>query len=237
MSKTAKGLVDWCQQFVGHPYWYGTFGQKPTEALLMQKKRQFDSIGQTIHYQESRLPTYRQHIRAGKEVFDCVGLIQGYMWWNGQRIVYDASTDVNANGMLNRAAVKGPIASMPDRPGLCVWFQNHIGVYVGNGMVVEARGFAHGVQLTRLSQRPWREWLECPYIAYAPAGPQLTLEVNGRNVPMVMKNVSGRTFVQLEGEHNQKHWIQVRALAETLGIPRDRIGWDANTQTVRLEVR
>lgn len=236
MNKTAEGLVKWAEKYVGHPYWYGTFGQKPTEALMLQKKAQFDKQRLFSHYQASRLPIMRRHIAAGKEVFDCVGLIQGYMWHNGSRIVYNAATDVNANGMHLKAKTKGPIASMPDRPGLLVWFNNHIGIYVGNGNVIEARGFNHGVQLTRLSQRPWREWSECPFIAYKPAGPELTFELNGRNILVDMEiwPNDNRSYFLLEGRNGQKHPIHVSKLAEVLGT---KAVWDAATKTVKMEVR
>ena len=44
----------------------------------------------------------------------------------------------------------------------------HIGVYIGNGQVVESTRsiFGDGVVITHLTDRPWLHWLECPYIIY-----------------------------------------------------------------------
>lgn len=42
----------------------------------------------------------------------------------------------------------------------------HIGVYVGNGEVIEAQGTAYGVVKTQLSGRGWTKWLKIPNIKY-----------------------------------------------------------------------
>ena len=43
--------------------------------------------------------------------------------------------DVTANGMFDAATVKGTIDTIPEVPGLAVWHQGHIGIYIGNGEV------------------------------------------------------------------------------------------------------
>ena len=55
---------------------------------------------------------------------------------------------------------------MPDTPGLAVWMNGHIGVYIGNGEVIEAQGTAYGVVKTQLSGRGWTNWLKIPNIKY-----------------------------------------------------------------------
>ena len=42
----------------------------------------------------------------------------------------------------------------------------HIGVYIGNGEVIEAMGTKYGVVKTQLEGRGWTHWLEIPYINY-----------------------------------------------------------------------
>lgn len=229
MEKTAGGLVAWSKKFVGNPYWYGTFCQKPTMGLLSQKRNQYPN-----HYRSNRMSKYRSDVAQNKEVMDCVGLIQGYMWYNGKRVVYNRDTDVSANGMIARATVKGNIDSMPDRPGICVHFNGHIGVYIGDGRVIEARGFSFGVQNTELKQRPWKSWLECPFICYdeeAEDNP-LTLKVNGKEIDVELMIEDGRTYVKLAGD-DKSYWIQVRALAGLLG---SNISWDGDTRTVELNM-
>ena len=68
--------------------------------------------------------------------------------------------------MYRNATVKGSIDTIPEVPGLAVWHSGHIGVYIGNGQVIEAMGTKYGVVKTQLSQRNWTAWLEIPYISY-----------------------------------------------------------------------
>ena len=77
--------------------------------------------------------------------------------------------DVSANGMYDAAEEKCLIATLPEIPGICVWKPKHIGVYIGNGQVIEAKGTKYGVVQTPLKGRganAWTHWLKCPYIEY-----------------------------------------------------------------------
>ena len=47
---------------------------------------------------------------------------------------------------------------MPDVPGVLVFMPGHVGIYIGNGKVIEARGHAYGVVETNLVGRGWKEW-------------------------------------------------------------------------------
>ena len=58
---------------------------------------------------------------------------------------------------------------MPEVVGLLVHYKGHIGVYIGNGYVIEARGHNYGVVKTKLSDRGWTSWGYCPFITYATA--------------------------------------------------------------------
>lgn len=42
----------------------------------------------------------------------------------------------------------------------------HVGIYVGNGEVVEWRGFNYGCVVTRLAERPWKYWYAVPWVDY-----------------------------------------------------------------------
>ncbi len=159
--KTSMGLVDYARAQLGKPYWYGTFGNTATKSLLNAKKKQYPS-----HYQSDRMEKYKSEI--GERVHDCVGLIKGYLW--SENFVatpkYNPLQDVSANGMLKKCTESGNLGTMPEMPGILVFRKGHVGIYVGNKKVIEARGFNYGVVETSLSKRGWTHWGKCPWIKY-----------------------------------------------------------------------
>ena len=68
--------------------------------------------------------------------------------------------------MHDKCTVKGSISSMPDIPGILVFLPGHVGVYIGNGYVIEAKGHAYGVVKTKLAGRGWKSWGKCHWITY-----------------------------------------------------------------------
>lgn len=188
---TNLGLVEFVKKARDRKdgYVYGTFGQILTEKLLDEKLEQYPvQVGKYLDFIKSHYMSKRVH--------DCVGLIKAYIWTNQNGvIVYNASQDVSANGMYNLAKIKGPIDTMPDISGICVRYDGHIGVYIGDGKVVEARGTTSGVVETNLKGRGWTHWLKCPFIEYVDAVREVCLKKGdkGENVHLLQKalNVFG----------------------------------------------
>lgn len=155
-------LVKYAEAMLGHQYWYGTYGQKATKALLGTKREQYPK-----YYDPSKYKT--DWTCDGKKVFDCCGLIKGAIWCDGDPDAipkYNASQDLNANGMYEVASEKGPINTIPEIPGICVRYNGHVGIYVGRGWVIEARGHDYGVVKTALNGRGWTEWYKNKFINY-----------------------------------------------------------------------
>ena len=162
--KTNHGLVAWAQGMLGQPYWYGTCCYPATSSLLASKTKQYPS-----HYQASRTARYKSDIAKGTVVADCIGLIKGYYWTREdgtQKYGLDGRPDKGANGMYTAAKVKGDIKTLPEIPGLLLYSSGHAGVYIGGGYAIEARGFNYGVVKTKVSERNWTAWYQCPYIDY-----------------------------------------------------------------------
>lgn len=164
MRKTNAELVKYAQKALYEKWGYvwGTFGQLLDEKLLRAKISQYpDGVGK-----------YQNIIRSkwmGRKVSDCVGLIKSYLWFDGSVVRYSVKNDVNADGMYAAAIEKGPISTIPEVVGLCLWKRGHIGVYIGNGQVIEARGTAVGVIQSPLKgpgSAGWTHWLKCPFIEY-----------------------------------------------------------------------
>lgn len=165
MSKTNTGLVEYALAQLGKPYWWGTFGQTASAALLAQKREQYpDRYGS---YGDECKKQY------GQKVHDCVGLIKGYLWCDtpGSEPIYKAPQDVAVSGLFMACPESGSIDTMPDIPGVCVFMRDmsHVGVYVGGGDVVEATGHARGVVKTKLAGRGWGLWGKPRWISYEAA--------------------------------------------------------------------
>lgn len=169
-DKTTKNnldLVKWCENAYknGWGYVYGGYGQVCTKQYLDQQASLFpgnnEAGGEMRQVGEKWL---------GKKVCDCIGLIKSYAWYNADsgEIVAGSNgfTDCGANSIWSSVTESGPISNMPDTPGLAVWMDGHIGVYIGNGEVIEAQGTAYGVVKTELNGRGWTKWLKIPNIKY-----------------------------------------------------------------------
>ena len=95
---------------------------------------------------------------------------QYYGWLDAEteEIVYNTNgmPDISANEMYHSATISGTIDTIPETPGLAVWHDGHIGVYIGNGEVVEAMGTRYGVVKTKLEGARCTHWLKIPYISY-----------------------------------------------------------------------
>ena len=74
--------------------------------------------------------------------------------------------DIGADTMYENATEKGTIDTLPETPGLALWHEGHIGIYIGNGQVIHASGTKVGVVQTPIGSSGWTHWLKIPYITY-----------------------------------------------------------------------
>lgn len=199
MTKTSKGLVEYAKAQLGLPYWYGTFGQTGTAELYAAKKKQYP-----VYYSWEGTKYDNFQSQYGKRVHDCVGLIKGYLWSDSptSKPKYKQTPDVSANDMRAACKEKGDISTMPDIPGVLVFMNGHVGVYIGNGEVIEARGHEYGVVKTKLGSRPWRWWGKCPWVCYGEKPMQLTVIKGTWNVRKgpgtsfgVLRTITGGTSI------------------------------------------
>jgi hypothetical protein len=168
------GLVEHCKMALREKFGYvwSTFGQVLTETLLQQRINQYpSSVG-----------GFQQYIRQnwmGRRVADCSGLIKSYLWWNNGNPKYNPTQDLNANMMYGRAKRKGVIATLPEIEGMGLWKNGHVGVYIGNRQVIEARSTRAGViqsPLTGTNSAGWTHWMELPNIQYIEKKSEMTTE-------------------------------------------------------------
>lgn len=94
---------------------------------------------------------------AGELATDCSGLVT----WAGKtsplsssQIADDAITSVSINKVTEKHI------------GWAVWKKGHIGIYIGNGKVIEARGFDYGVSIWNLANRDFTHALKLDFVDY-----------------------------------------------------------------------
>lgn len=163
--KTGIGLAEYALAQLGRPYWWGTFGQRADGALYAQKKKQYPAYYTATDFSS----------QYGQKVHDCCGLIKGYLWCDTPdgSPKYNAAQDVAVEGLYRKCSRKGDISTLLETPGVCVFMADmgHVGVYIGNGEVVEAMGHAYGVVKTKVAGRGWAYWGMPEWIAYVAEEP------------------------------------------------------------------
>lgn len=164
-TKNNLDLVHWAMEAQGRHwgYVYGTYGLVLDLSLYEYKQEQYpDEVCGYAEYIETNW--------LGGRTADCVGLIKGYCWLDTDTLEVGYATngmpDISADAMYYNATEKGTIDTIPEIPGLAVWQPGHIGIYIGDGYVIEAKGTMYGVVKTRLTDGRWTHWLKVPYITY-----------------------------------------------------------------------
>jgi hypothetical protein len=88
-----------------------------------------------------------------RKVADCSGmLVQAFRAFKHD--YYDRS----ANTFRAQFTKAGDIRGIPEIAGVAVWKNGHIGIYLGDGKVVESRGVAHGVVISELGTQKWTHY-------------------------------------------------------------------------------
>lgn len=182
MNKTASGLLSYVKAQLGRPYWYGAYGQAANKALY--------------NYLKGEYPQYYKWEYAGEiaKVHDCTGLVEGYLFCDSPEDLtptYNPELDRSANETLRSCAESGDISTIPEIPGVIVFYNGHMGVYIGSGEVIEARGHKYGVVETKLSERPWTDWGKHPNIEYDTVESTPAVKMVSIALPVLKKGSKG----------------------------------------------
>lgn len=88
---------------------------------------------------------------------DCSGLIYSYGVGGGR----------TTEQMLAAATESGYVSDgVPDIPGIGLWQPGHVGVYVGNGMAVDARDEISNVCYSSVDSKSWVMWFKIAGVTY-----------------------------------------------------------------------
>lgn len=168
---TNSGLVEYCRKLLNMniKYMWAAIGVPIDDELIDFKVNQCNTK-YVKRYSDKRIAFLRGLAGKGYYGLDCVNLIKSFLWGGIPNVKYNNEQDWTATGMYNAASVKGPINSLPEKPGLAVYHPGHIGVYEGvidgERMVIEctlsSRG--DGVVRSRLRDVKWKYWLQVPGI-------------------------------------------------------------------------
>lgn len=118
--------------------------------------------------------------------FDCVCLIKAILWgwtgdlsksYGGAKYASNGVPDINELGMINACGNTVSYDFSKIVAGEVVWISGHIGIYIGDGLVVECTPqWKDGVQITALGNigvktgYPTRKWTKhgrIPYVDYS----------------------------------------------------------------------
>ncbi|MBR5948689.1 MAG: hypothetical protein IKZ82_08625 [Clostridia bacterium] len=168
-TKNNIDLVMWAKHALAKKWGYvwGTYGQVLTKSELDAKIEQDpEHVGAYAEFIES-------HWLGGRTA-DCSGFIKGYGWFDPEthEIVYGTNgmVDLNSDGFYETATEKGSIETIPEIPGLAVYKEGHIGIYIGVCQVIHASSTTTGVVHAPLEDSGWTHWLKIPYITYIETG-------------------------------------------------------------------
>lgn len=152
--------IEFVKSKVGCYYWYGTFGQKASKSLYNEKSKQYPS--------QYKASDFDEQIANPKQCFDCAGLVKSP--WVYPK--YNSADDLGATGLYGKCTIKGTLITREIKPGMLVFKGNdktksHVGIYIGDNIVIEAKGHAYGVIESKLDSNTWSYMAEYYNVDYS----------------------------------------------------------------------
>lgn len=151
MAITGLGLAQYAESKKGTPYFYGSKMKILTEPFMKSMHAQYPKIVTTAY-----MALARAKKQVGKVNVDCSGLISAY-----------TGHQLGSAQLHSQAYARLPIATWKSwAPGVVTWREGHVGVYLGNGKVAEAKGINYGVVITDITKGKWTCGLTFSWITY-----------------------------------------------------------------------
>lgn len=150
--KTGEGLADYAISKLGTPYFFGSKMNVLTEKFMNQMHNQYPSTVTASYISKAK-----NKGQVGKINTDCSGLIGGY---RGKQI--------GSSQLYSTAKRRLPISQINDFAiGTVLWKQGHVGVYIGNGECVEAKGINYGTIKSNVKDTNWQYGLTFDDMSYS----------------------------------------------------------------------
>ena len=166
MGKKIDDFIAYLTSHLGDAYVWGAQGERVDNRPDLEK---WVRRKETSRRETDRALTYiKKATKSPLYAFDCSGLI--VHWLRDIRGLIDS--DTNAQGLYRQCKQQGKLGAWQMQAGdlvfrysFAVGKMGHVGVYVGNGMVVEAQGRDAGVVMRHLSYGGWTHQGRHPALA------------------------------------------------------------------------
>ena len=166
MGKKIDDFIAYLKSHLGDAYVWGAQGERVDNRADLEK---WVRRKETSRREADRALAYiKKATKTPLYAFDCSGLI--IHWLRDIRGLIDS--DTNAQGLYKQCKQQGKLGAWRMEPGdlvfrysVAVGKMGHVGVYVGNGMVIEAQGRDAGVVMRHLSYGGWTHQGRHPALA------------------------------------------------------------------------
>lgn len=219
MGKKIDDFIAYLTSHLGDAYVWGAQGERVDNRADLDKwvRRKETSRANS----ERALAYIKKATKTPLYAFDCSGLI--IHWLRDIRGLIDS--DTNAQGLYRQCKQQGKLGAWQMQAGDLVFRYSfakgkmgHVGVYVGNGMVIEAKGRDYGVVNLHLSYGGWTHQGRHPALAEdtAPTVFRLTSPMmHGENVKLMQAalNACGYDCGKADGICGKATMTAVKAFA------------------------
>lgn len=212
-------------------YCSGGFGFPITEEIITSKSNQFN-------YSITKQNQLRALIGKNYFGFDCVNLIKAVLWgWDGNLNKTYGGAIYKANGVpdVNDATIIKLCTNVTTNfkdivPGALVWLPGHVGIYIGNGQVIEATTKWTGNVLVSslgnlgynsLKMRVWSKWGKLPWVDYKTSNASVfpTTNASVSSPSNTTKVLAGEGYYQIMMRvypNKNTEWANLTAQAQKL---------------------
>ena len=219
MGKKIDDFIAYLTSHLGDAYVWGAQGERVDNRADLEKwvRRKETSRRET----ERALAYIKKATKTPLYAFDCSGLI--IHWLRDIRGLIDS--DTNAQGLYRQCKQQGKLGAWQMQAGDLVFRYSfakgkmgHVGVYVGNGMVVEAQGRDAGVVMRHLSYGGWTHQGRHPALAEDTASTVFRLTspmMRGENVKLMQTalNACGYDWGKADGICGKATMTAIKAFA------------------------
>ena len=219
MGKKIDDFIAYLKSHLGDAYVWGAQGERVDNRADLEK---WVRRKETSRREADRALAYiKKATKTPLYAFDCSGLI--IHWLRDIRGLIDS--DTNAQGLYRQCKQQGKLGAWQMQAGdlvfrysFAVGKMGHVGVYVGNGMVIEAQGRDAGVVMRHLSYGGWTHQGRHPALAedIAPTIFRLTSPMmHGENVKLMQTalNACGYDCGKADGICGKATMTAVKAFA------------------------